>query len=173
MHAEIYFFSPAFSNVARIFLYPVVPSAENAESGSSSRGMPGLDAAAYRSPRPGAPSIDLSDKSANLSSPLFPKPNAAPTLWRSLWRCGRVVEAAPLHVLEERGHRLGIFLRSRHQMQQYSGQNRDCISPLVSRSVAQPGRAPRSGRGGRRFKSCHSDQYFAAPETAFPMERGQ
>src|SRR5262249_9184299 len=25
-------------------------------------------------------------------------------------------------------------------------------------SVAQPGRAPRSGRGGRRFKSCHSDQ---------------
>ncbi len=30
--------------------------------------------------------------------------------------------------------------------------------PPVSRSVAQPGRAPRSGRGGRRFKSCHSDQ---------------
>jgi hypothetical protein len=29
------------------------------------------------------------------------------------------------------------------------------------RSVAQPGRAPRSGRGGRRFKSCHSDQYLA------------
>src|SRR6266849_1593739 len=27
------------------------------------------------------------------------------------------------------------------------------------RSVAQPGSAPRSGRGGRRFKSCHSDQY--------------
>src|SRR5215510_3722442 len=27
------------------------------------------------------------------------------------------------------------------------------------RSVAQPGRAPRSGRGGRRFKSCHSDQH--------------
>ncbi len=30
------------------------------------------------------------------------------------------------------------------------------------RSVAQPGRAPRSGRGGRRFKSCHSDQFLAA-----------
>jgi hypothetical protein len=33
--------------------------------------------------------------------------------------------------------------------------------PLYSgshwRSVAQPGSAPRSGRGGRRFKSCHSD----------------
>jgi hypothetical protein len=27
--------------------------------------------------------------------------------------------------------------------------------------VAQPGRAPRSGRGGRRFKSCHSDQHLA------------
>jgi hypothetical protein len=27
-----------------------------------------------------------------------------------------------------------------------------------SRSVAQSGSAPRSGRGGRRFKSCHSDQ---------------
>src|ERR1051325_2437106 len=26
------------------------------------------------------------------------------------------------------------------------------------RSVAQPGRAPRSGRGGRRFESSHSDQ---------------
>ncbi len=29
------------------------------------------------------------------------------------------------------------------------------------RSVAQPGSAPRSGRGGRRFKSCHSDQHPA------------
>jgi hypothetical protein len=30
-----------------------------------------------------------------------------------------------------------------------------------SRSVAQPGSAPRSGRGGRRFKSCHSDHLSA------------
>lgn len=30
--------------------------------------------------------------------------------------------------------------------------------PCRSRSVAQPGSAPRSGRGGRRFKSSHSDQ---------------
>ena len=30
--------------------------------------------------------------------------------------------------------------------------------PPLSRSVAQSGSAPRSGRGGRRFKSCHSDQ---------------
>jgi hypothetical protein len=28
-----------------------------------------------------------------------------------------------------------------------------------SRSVAQSGSAPRSGRGGRRFKSCHSDHH--------------
>jgi hypothetical protein len=28
--------------------------------------------------------------------------------------------------------------------------------------------APRSGRGGRRFKSCHSDQHLADPETASP-----
>src|SRR5512140_1433064 len=27
------------------------------------------------------------------------------------------------------------------------------------RSVAQPGRAPRSGRGGRRFESCRSDHF--------------
>src|SRR6516165_10330664 len=40
--------------------------------------------------------------------------------------------------------------------------------PFVSRSVAQPGRAPRSGRGGRRFKSCHSDQYLADPQIPFP-----
>src|SRR5215470_6375590 len=32
------------------------------------------------------------------------------------------------------------------------------IRPASCRSVAQPGRAPRSGRGGRRFKYCHSDQ---------------
>ncbi len=31
------------------------------------------------------------------------------------------------------------------------------ISRVLSRSVAQPGRALRSGRRGRRFKSCHSD----------------
>jgi hypothetical protein len=33
------------------------------------------------------------------------------------------------------------------------------------RSVAQPGSAPRSGRGGRRFKSCHSDHFSAAPNS--------
>ena len=32
------------------------------------------------------------------------------------------------------------------------------IRPVIRRSVAQSGSAPRSGRGGRRFKSCHSDQ---------------
>ena len=31
--------------------------------------------------------------------------------------------------------------------------------PRSCRSVAQPGRALRSGRRGRRFESCHSDQY--------------
>ena len=36
-----------------------------------------------------------------------------------------------------------------------------------SRSVAQPGSAPRSGRGGRRFKSCHSDQHLADFQTRF------
>src|SRR6202008_3910307 len=35
------------------------------------------------------------------------------------------------------------------------------IRPAFSRSVAQSGSAPRSGRGGRRFKSCHSDHYLA------------
>src|SRR6202007_2093923 len=33
----------------------------------------------------------------------------------------------------------------------------DAISRGLSRSVAQPGRALRSGRRGRRFESCHSD----------------
>ena len=40
-----------------------------------------------------------------------------------------------------------------------------------SRSVAQPGRAPRSGRGGRRFKSCHSDQ-LGRPQTGPPARCG-
>ena len=30
----------------------------------------------------------------------------------------RIVQATPLHVLEERGHRLGIFFGARHHMQQ-------------------------------------------------------
>ena len=30
------------------------------------------------------------------------------------------------------------------------------------------GFGPRSGRGGRRFKSCHSDQHLAPPETSIP-----
>jgi hypothetical protein len=46
----------------------------------------------------------------------------------------------------------------------------------VSRSVAQPGRAPRSGRGGRRFKSCRSDQFFPktniVPPILPPIQRG-
>ncbi len=49
-------------------------------------------------------------------------------------------------------------------------------APRECRSVAQPGSAPRSGRGGRRFKSCHSDQQInslvtlAAPAT-WPADR--
>ena len=45
-----------------------------------------------------------------------------------------------------------------------------------SRGVAQPGRAPRSGRGGRRFKSCRSDQSFPktniVPPILPPIQRG-
>ena len=41
-----------------------------------------------------------------------------------------------------------------------------------SRSVAQPGRAPRSGRGGRRFKSCRSDQFFPKTNIVPPIQRG-
>jgi hypothetical protein len=33
--------------------------------------------------------------------------------------------------------------------------------------MARPN-TPRSGRGGRRFKSCHSDQYLVDSETATP-----
>jgi hypothetical protein len=44
-----------------------------------------------------------------------------------------------------------IALAGRHRKRYKTGHQR-------YRSVAQPGRAPRSGRGGRRFKSCHSDQ---------------
>jgi hypothetical protein len=41
------------------------------------------------------------------------------------------------------------------------------IRPSLSRSVAQSGSAPRSGRGGRRFKSCHSDQNSPNKSAAF------
>src|SRR6202011_4241936 len=36
-----------------------------------------------------------------------------------------------------------------------------------SRGVAQPGRAPGSGPGGRRFKSSRPDQFFQALEAHF------
>src|SRR5580698_908011 len=39
-------------------------------------------------------------------------------------------------------------------------------APSQFRSVAQSGRAPRSGRGGRRFESCHSDQLGIAGMSA-------
>ena len=53
------------------------------------------------------------------------------------------------------------------------GPMRTAISRPLNRSVAQSGRAPRSGRGGRRFKSCHSDQIFQALEVpaTFPAAR--
>ena len=37
---------------------------------------------------------------------------------------------------------------------------RKAISRVLSRSVAQPGRALLSGSRGRRFESCHSDHQF-------------
>src|ERR1700687_6129250 len=41
--------------------------------------------------------------------------------------------------------------------------------PRSCRSVAQPGRALRSGRRGRRFKSCHSDHILMSfQELSFP-----
>ena len=36
---------------------------------------------------------------------------------------------------------------------------------LIYRSVAQLGRALRSGRRGRRFKSCHSDFFIGIPQS--------
>gem|GEM_PF-3073315 len=38
--------------------------------------------------------------------------------------------------------------------------SRGALPQKTSRSVAQPGSAPRSGRGGRRFKSFRSDHIF-------------
>jgi hypothetical protein len=38
--------------------------------------------------------------------------------------------------------------------------------------VAPPGSAPRSGRGGRRFKSCHSDQHLAEIPTSTGTDCG-
>ena len=38
-------------------------------------------------------------------------------------------------------------------------------SSLFYRSVAQLGRALRSGRRGRRFESCHSDFFIAIPQS--------
>ena len=47
------------------------------------------------------------------------------------------------------------------------------IRPAISRSVAQPGRAPRSGRGGRRFKSYHSDQSIPPDVESVVVDRNE
>ena len=39
------------------------------------------------------------------------------------------------------------------------------IFSIANRSVAQLGRALRSGRRGRRFESCHSDFFIAIPQS--------
>ena len=48
------------------------------------------------------------------------------------------------------------------------------LEPSKCRSVAQPGSAPRSGRGGRRFESSHSDHFFLIhsidPELLLPLK---
>jgi hypothetical protein len=64
------------------------------------------------------------------------------------------------------GPRRGADLTQSHAGFQRSGSS-VAVSPCrlyktasrESRRVAQPGRAPRSGRGGRRFESSLSDQY--------------
>jgi len=39
--------------------------------------------------------------------------------------------------------------------------------------MAQSDSAPRSGRGGRRFKSCHSDQHLTQNKWVFATRRHQ
>ncbi len=53
-------------------------------------------------------------------------------------------------------HRKELLARCERGLQ---GRHQGCKEPASrrSRSVAQSGSAPRSGRGGRRFESCHSD----------------
>ena len=77
-------------------------------------------------------------------------------MWKSLspqrarktgrWRPPRGVENSPRD--------------DRRQIGTCGGGARWLYSASRSRSVAQSGSAPRSGRGGRRFKSCHSDHRF-------------
>jgi hypothetical protein len=48
------------------------------------------------------------------------------------------------------------FLRFRHSKTAAL----DLLSATIPMSDSADGRAPRSGQGGRRFKSCHSDQHL-------------
>ena len=54
-------------------------------------------------------------------------------------------------------------------LSEFESPRRSCggRDPDVSRGVAQPGRAPGSGPGGRRFKSSLPDQYFEAHKLHF------
>src|SRR5262249_41160682 len=51
---------------------------------------------------------------------------------------------------------IGLAATQGHRYKPYASQPEGILA--ARRSVAQPGSAPRSGRGGRRFKSSHSDQ---------------
>src|SRR5262247_3284614 len=44
---------------------------------------------------------------------------------------------------------------------------------IAARGIAQPGRAPALGAGGRRFESCCPDQYLAQIPNSFAQETAQ
>jgi hypothetical protein len=73
------------------------------------------------------------------------------------WRLARIANALLIHWANE------MILRIQRSM---------AIRAILprSRSVAQSGSAPRSGRGGRRFKSCHSDQHLAEFSSRFATD---
>ena len=73
---------------------------------------------------------------------------ATPQRFRHIARSARTIATPGQPSNASPGRRTACLRPLRHPV----------IQPLHWRSVAQPGSAPRSGRGGRRFKSCHSDQ---------------
>ena len=54
---------------------------------------------------------------------------------------------------------------ARRRSRGYKAHTRSAGPPRQCRSVAQPGSAPRSGRGGRRFESSHSDHFFLSGQS--------
>ena len=73
------------------------------------------------------------------------------------------------HLIKNYKHKLIYLVSQKQILKKHLHISHKCfiILVVVKRSVAQFGRALRSGRRGRKFESCHFDSLAGAPPKAY------